>query len=431
MPRMRAPQLIKIVAFNVALTLVLTELLALGVYWYRSGDLYYRSRPTGRSQPVDLTGGVEQFRLHPYFGFANRPSGPLNNNHGFVSKHDYPYRPSRDEFVVGVFGGSVAAELAVFEAEHRHLARRLEAHLGLKDGRVTVLNFAIGGFKQPQQWLVYGYFRALGQRLDLVVNIDGFNELALTGRNRTLGVAAEMPSIDHVKALRDVTGQAGSLDGVERMQGVRSAWRRFATTFNRAWGGEAWELTFASGFLVDFLIYKFHLRRHRQLLAEHVAATGGNREDSWLLLTPSERPPAADIEASVEVWRRSSALLADAQGAAGGRYLHFIQPNQYVATDRVFSDAERAIAFSEASAFAEFIRDDYGRLLDEVDGLRADGVAVESLVELFDGVDEPIYKDNCCHYNDLGQRLLAEAIADAFEAEEPPPVARASALAAR
>ncbi|MEO1367457.1 MAG: hypothetical protein AAFX50_09790 [Acidobacteriota bacterium] len=419
MPRMRAATLLKIVAFNLALTLVLTELLALGVYWHRTGSLYYLARPEGRSQPVDLTGGVEQFRLHPYFGFANRPSGALNNNHGFVSTHDYPYVPDPSDgapeaYLVGLFGGSVAAELAVFEAEHRVLARRLEATLGLEEGRVTVLNFAVGGFKQPQQWLIYSYFRALGQRLDLVVNIDGFNELALTGRNRTFGVAAEMPSIDHLKALRDVTGRASSPDGVVRMQAIRTAWRRFATTFNRAWGGEAWELTVASGFLVDFLIYKYHLRRHRQLLAEHVAAGDGQDDDPWLLLTPSTRPEPADIDASVAVWRRSSALLADAQRDAGGAYLHFIQPNQYVETARLWSDAERAVAFSEASVFADFIRDDYGRLLAEVDGLRAAGVETTSLVELFDEIPGPVYKDDCCHYNELGQRVLAGAVADAF-----------------
>ena len=417
----------RIVAFNLALMLLLTELVALAAYGWETGSLYYLTPPSGRSVSVDPTGGVEKYRLHPYFGFTNRPSatrrsvvGELTsepghaNNHGFVSSYDYPYeRRHDDEFVVGLFGGSVAANLAVFEQKRRILATRLERVLGLPAGRVTVLNFAVGGYKQPQQWLTYAYFRALGQRLDAVINIDGFNELALAGRNRDAGIELSMPSFDHLKALRDVTGDASSLGSVERMMAIRQAWRKFAIAFNRAWAGESWELTLASGFLANFLVYKYHLRRHRQLLQQHVEETGGDGQNAWLMLEPApSEVDGAAVERALALWTESSALLGGAQDADAGLYLHFLQPNQYHDTGRVFSEQERAVAFSSESVFADYIRRDYSRWVSGLEALRARGVRAYSLVHLFDPVSDPVYSDDCCHFNDRGQRLLAEAMAE-------------------
>jgi hypothetical protein len=38
---------------------------------------------------------------------------------------------------------------------------------------------AIGGYKQPQQLMALNYFTALGGEFDVLVNVDGFNEVAL------------------------------------------------------------------------------------------------------------------------------------------------------------------------------------------------------------------------------------------------------------
>jgi hypothetical protein len=441
MTRRRLPRALRVVAVNLAFMLALAELVALAGYFYRTGELYYLAPPSGRSVPLDLQGDVGQYRLHPYFGFVNRPSAPaLNtNNYGFVSGHDYPYERRRpEEYVVGLFGGSVAAALARFEAEHGVLAPLLAETLGrLPSGRpreVTVLNFAHAGYKQPQQLLVYDYFRALGLELDLVVNVDGFNEIALAGRNVDSGVAAEMPSFDHLGALADVAGRMSGLDSLERMLAARVEWRKFARTFNRAWSGDGWELRLASGFLADFLVYKYHLRRYRAAVGraavgEHEAAERDG--ESWLALAAPPGRGASELERAVAVWARASELLGRAQEDAGGAYLHAIQPNQYHATVRVFGAEERAVAFSDASPFAEHVRRGYPRLAAEIEPLSRRGVHVVSLLALFDGVPEPVYTDDCCHYNDAGQRLLAEAIARAFARgahPDPAPPARSGPL---
>ena len=57
------------------------------------------------------------------------------------------------------------------------------------------------GYKQPQQLLVLSYFLSIGQQFDLVVNIDGFNEVTLSSLNNEHGLDISMPSVMHMDPL--------------------------------------------------------------------------------------------------------------------------------------------------------------------------------------------------------------------------------------
>ena len=74
-------------------------------------------------------------------------------------------------------GGSVACLFAL------NGTRRLEVELA-KDTRfahkeLVFVNLALGGYKQPQQLMTLAYLLSLGAEFDLILNIDGFNEVAL------------------------------------------------------------------------------------------------------------------------------------------------------------------------------------------------------------------------------------------------------------
>ena len=53
------------------------------------------------------------------------------------------------------------------------------------------------GYKQPQQALVLAYFLSIGQPFDLVINIDGLNEVALSPLNNQQNLDISMPSASH------------------------------------------------------------------------------------------------------------------------------------------------------------------------------------------------------------------------------------------
>ncbi len=419
-------RLAKVLLFGFLLLFVLVEGVAVAGYFARTGTLYYLSPPTGKSVPEKVEGQVEGYRIHPYLGFILRPtrepgSGPDevgdNNAFGFVTPFDYPYlRQHERELLVGIFGGSAASCLAELELREKIITHHLAGGSGREVEEIRVLNFAQRGFKQPQQLLIYTYLRSLGQELDVVVSFDGFDDVALAARNGAAGIAVDMPSIEHVRALQEVTAIAPGSEGLEKMLRMRREWALYRRIFNRGWGGEAWELRFASGFLVDWLRYRWHHRRYLEARLEiagtdHPAAAAV--PGTWFYLNPSTLPPGdpeAAIAESVRLWSRASELMSRLVEADGGFYFLFVQPNQYFPTERAFTEAERAVAFHEDSPDSELIPPGYRRLEQEVEALRRRGVAAEGLFRQLDGVPEAVYVDDCCHFTDAGQAVLAEAI---------------------
>ena len=119
-----------------------------------------------------------------------------------------------------------------------------------------------------------------------------------------------------------------------------------------------------------------------------------------------------DWPALIDLWARSSRAMHAQARAAGIPYLHVIQPNQYHVTGRQFSAEERAVAIADRTPYAQPVVEGYPRLAEAIPALRDAGVPVYELFELFDDVSEPVYVDNCCHYNELGQHVLASRIAD-------------------
>jgi hypothetical protein len=59
-------------------------------------------------------------------------------------------------------------------------------------------------------------------------------------------------------------------------------------------------------------------------------------------------------------------------------------------------------------------------LIESGNTLRAQGIAVYNLTRLFAKTNERIYVDSWCHFNALGSRMLAEAVARAILEPLPP-----------
>jgi hypothetical protein len=92
--------------------------------------------------------------VHPYFGFTLQRDDKYVNNAGFPGEDDYPYRSGTNEFVVGIFGGSVAIGQAIrFQGRSRKcLFGRSKSvscsfDLGMNGPKVTIWSqmFALAG----------------------------------------------------------------------------------------------------------------------------------------------------------------------------------------------------------------------------------------------------------------------------------------------
>jgi hypothetical protein len=406
---------VKLVLVNLVVTLVLLEAVSLALYFVRERRLYYthhRARPVSSDNILgDREDTVFRNLLHPVFGFIWRPDvAGRSNNYGFHAHrpHDYPFRPSdTNVLLVGVFGGSVAAHYADFEQREGTLAAALRRVPGWASRHVQVLNFGAGGYKQPQTLAVLSYFLAVGQRFDLALTIDGFNEVSIGHLNNQRGYEIAMPSADAIEGLADLSGRALTLEELEAVLRVKRADARLEKL-------KAWEPRFALGFMVKHLRSRRLNQGLREALTEVERLTGRERSGSRILhVNTREEPMAEDAlnRWTAEMWTRCALAMHELLAARGVPYLHFTQPNQYLPTGRIFTEEEKRIAFNPSQPYAEAIPEAYPVLLDRVDELRARGVAVWDLRYLFDDVEEPVYGDDCCHYNDRGQRILSEHIA--------------------
>jgi hypothetical protein len=422
----RGRRVLVLVLWNLLFFAVGVEVLSVAAYFARKGTFYYSHRPRDKSVAA-LQESVEAYRIHPYFGFQIRPE-PLRspaastyNNHGFDSPWDWPRERRPGEYLVGVFGGSVASKLTRYELDHGVMARAVAPAIGRSPDHVVFLNFAQGGFKQPQQVQILAYFLAIGQELDAVVNVDGFNEVALGARNQRGGVAASQPSIEHVAALQGVT-PFGSDGRRAIMLATRDAYARYARTYNRAWSGDAPEMVFATGFVWNYLRYSHQLRRFLHLREQLLTRrTGDAGSVSWLYLQPS--PYAVDGEiawdAVLDVWENGAATFARLARAGGLPAVQVLQPNQYFPTARRFSDAEAAVALAEASPYRALVPPGYEGLTERAARLAVapEPTTVHELFRLFDDLDAPAYEDDCCHYTDAGNERLAATIGRMLAAE--------------
>ncbi len=113
--------------------------------------------------------------LHPYLGFVGVEQDGFNEFH-FPGISPITKKSDNDLNVV-LMGGSVARELYVNSGEK--IRQKLGSSDKYKNKNIKLVILALSGFKQPQQLLALNYFMALGAEYDIVINLDGFNEIVL------------------------------------------------------------------------------------------------------------------------------------------------------------------------------------------------------------------------------------------------------------
>lgn len=364
----------------------------------------------GQGQP-HVPQSIDFYALHPYLGFVADPAsrtGPVRDANGTIESTDLGFfRRTRDAdpsaeppLRVAVFGGSVAF-LFAFTVDDR-----LETLLA--NGRKVVVEiFAVPGFKQPQQLFALEYLMLLGERFDLVLNLDGFNEIALpVTENVPQGTAAIYPrSWGHLVGA--VPGPT-ALQAAARLTVLRAARRASAEALS--WPGLSWSATGA----IVWQLSEALLRPRITAAETELARTSVG--SSYATTGPRDAGESESrLDRMVEIWRRSSLLMHQVCEANGIAYVHVLQPNQYVPDAKPLGDAERAVAYREGSPYRAAVEMGYPRLIAAGEELRASGVRFVDASRAFAGMDEQLYVDDCCHFNRSGSKVLAEHVVPALQ----------------
>jgi hypothetical protein len=354
--------------------------------------------------------------VHPFFGFTRDPSvsnrwWEVTVDGFFARKKPLPDPGTGERIRIAVLGGSVANHFAF--GGWPKLAAEISRATGLPRAAIPVTSLAMGGYKQPQQLNIIAHHLARGDRFDVVINLDGFNELVLPFDNLRAGLAPGYPV-----NWRPLVGGLPDVDGQKRvgelafLDGLRA---RRAGLCSGPLGGSA----------LCHLVWRLRDRplasRQRGLragLGDQPAATG---DDRWHFESQGPLPRELGREARyaelVAYWRRASLQIDAMSRAHGIRYFHFLQPNQYLPGSKPLSAEERRTAFDPEIHHRAIIESAYPLLRTEGMRLRAEGVRFHDLTQIFTAVEETLYSDPCCHLNVRGNELLGEAIGRIVAAE--------------
>jgi hypothetical protein len=409
-----------LIAVNIVIFLVFAEVLALAVYWFDNGALFYVDHKEHALIAETARGELTADVLHPYFGPIHRPGvRQETNNVGFGSPYTFPYpRQNERQFLVGIFGGSVARRFCDQGAPALIAALRLEPRLANRD--VVPLCFSHEGYKQPQQVLVLAYFLSLGQSYDAVVNIDGFNEVALGDMNAQRGRDISMPSPLHVDPIINLIDQTTltpvKLGALARISRLKERLNSLTRMMERN-GVAALNFALERYYRYTYNAYSIEVGRFAGLASERSDA-------SPVLLTPpaKTRGEGTDVYADIATqWAAGSVLMRDILAARGALYVHVLQPNQYFTTRR-FGAAEARVARNPAQPFKVSVERGYPALERHAAQLQRSERFADATT-LFDHEDAAVYEDDCCHYTQRGNELMAAFVAAQIRralAAEPP-----------
>ncbi|MEG4045974.1 hypothetical protein [Microcoleus sp. Pol17_C1] len=425
----KSQNILILIAVNLVIAFICLEALSLAFYFINQKQFFY-TRTKVKEKVVEdierigirLDESIVE-RLHPLFGYVLKQGAFTNeklklkvNKHGFFSLYEYPFiKTNKNQVIIGIFGGSVANNFAVDEYVDRRLSNKLKAYPEFANKEIIVLNFGNGGYKQPQQLLVLNYFLALGQQLDLVINIDGFNEVALSNLNNKAQVEIGMPSVQHIQPLTGLANNNLSPEAMSSIVKINENKKQLKAGIDKL---QTCQLALCHA--VTSLQVKQLVNNYQQAVVKYdrqVKQSNPDTANSGIVYIPKADfvlQDAAAFDKMASIWYESSIGMNQILSSRKIKYFHFIQPNQYYPTKRVFTAKENEIAIDQKSPYIEGVKKGYPVLLSKVDDLQKAGVNVFSAVNILDNTKETVYKDACCHYNSVGEEVLANYVSSSI-----------------
>ncbi len=424
---------IKILLYLIVNLFLAAEIIGLVRFYINEKQFFYTRATRTSAEEVKQADSGTLIRLHPFFGFILKPGISLRtylaperikrlyelnreppwldlttNNYGIFSPHDYPYITNAENtFVVGIFGGSLAHWFSVQGAQK--FSELLKAQPQLENKNIVVLNFAAGGYKQPQQLLMLNYFLSLGQKFDLVLNIDGFNEIALSDKNLQAGIAPIMPSSQHLAPLSALLKKSAFDKNYIDTLAALLQHRDFSAAFKE----RSLQSTFAGEYLLFDVLSVFYKKQSEadRLRADSILNAASEDSMLWLMPQTPQEDFAPSMQQIAQQWQAASRMMGNILASRGVSYIHVLQPNQYV-SHKVFSAEEESLARGPGSPYrVNSIQEGYKVLRAKGAELKMEGINFFDGTSVLDNETAVTFSDNCCHLNQNGNEILAAALA--------------------
>lgn len=344
--------------------------------------------------------------VHPYFGYVPDPSTSNLERYpitpmGFIDPlGDLPLpKRAHDQIVIGFFGGSFA--MGTTDLARPGLAKCLE----FTGRNIIIRNYSAGGYKQPQQLHIFADLLASGAEFDVVINIDGFNEVALPiAENIPAGVHPLFPRRWHDRVAQFISpARTRKVGAIELLEGSR---RRWAALFHGS------KLTRSPALALVWQIRDRHLDKQVFELRESLRLADEAELQIEFQQSGPEFPSGEEAVYALitRMWKGASLQMAKLAAGNDIHYLHFLQPNQYVEGSKPMSSKEREAAIMIEHAYRPAVVKGYPLLIEAGHDLERSGIDYYDLTQIYSNEEEPLYVDSCCHVNARGYEIVVEEL---------------------
>jgi len=341
---------------------------------------------------------LNQEVIHPYVGYV-LDSGDEKKNftgQGFLTDISPVVKKEAGKVNIVILGGSVA----------NGLVKPIEqAWKKTFKAAPRLINLACPGFKQPQQLMALTYFLALGAQYDLVINLDGFNDIVLPYvENYVAGVNPFFPRSWELRISDNppprVLAAIGKLKYFQDIKRERLA--ALATSvFN-------FSATYGLIKMVQLMINNKDIYKSSMALLELQMKSKKRFAESG----PVEHyaNDTKMFEAAADFWYRCSLLINDLAPKNGFAYYHVLQPDQYLQGSKQLTREEKHLAFNEKHVYRRPVIIGYPLLIARGKMLVKNQVNFFDATMIFAHTKETVYSDDCCHFNKKGYQILADYI---------------------
>jgi len=357
----------------------------------------------GAAPPRD---DADKMYLHPFYG--------METDGGILALkrfRDVFLEENRDSncFFILVVGGSVAGRM--IQNTWNIFAKAVMEDPRFEGKRIVLIPFARGGFKQPQQSSIVSYLLSAGVEPDAVINIDGFNEAALSFNNAAKGTFPLYPSIAHWGYL--ITSQNDTESLLDPLAQVWDCRRRIESVAYSCLKYKVYYSTFLGR---AALWYMQHLRKRYTIAygryTQALMVQTDQKTMRTLQGTEFDRSLVKIKRTVLDCWVNSSRSIQAMCDARSIYYLHVLQPTLADVGSKVLTKDEIRTGTID-TAWEVGVRTCYDSMRQEGSKLKALGVNFHDLSMVFAGMNETFYFD-CCHFQGAGEDLFAASVAKAF-----------------
>jgi hypothetical protein len=361
----------------------------------------FTPRPRGDRQLNEQDNPHAAPILHPYLGFEI-----IDANQQIDDLLRYTHNdPDPNRLDVLIVGGSVSDMFGQEAYGAGPLRALLAADPRVGKRPINFLQFGRGGFKQPQQLNNVIYLMNLGFKPKIIVNIDGFNEVALGNNNASKGTHPVYPSVDHWAHLAKWGGvDRNSLDIVVALRENQRAIERL-TSF-----------ALDHGFCASAALSTLTVLRLQKLRSECVrefelyTTQIDDPEQRTVVRGPKfEGDTKTAVAACTRSWSESSRILADICRARSILYLHVLQPTLHDVGSKKLTQTEIDQGGANQT-WIDGVHIGYPLMRKLGAVLAKQGVDFVDATQIFADETGDIYFD-CCHFGPQGNQILAKKVA--------------------